>query len=98
MTEEHDSIFKKCRNVKVEIKDMKYKFHISSDELPDVPEQASDELIEFIAENFKFISLTDQRDLLSYFLFVFNSESFEELVGELSSVEGIDLDELLPFC
>ena len=98
MTDEFDSIFKKCRNVKSEIKDMKYRFNISSDDLPDVPEEASEELIEFIAENFRFISLTDQRDLLSYFLFVLKSESFEDLVGELSSVEGIDLDELLPFC
>jgi len=98
MTEEYDSIFKKCRDVKNEIKNKDYRFNISYEDLPDLPETASSELIEFVAENFRFISLTDQRDLLSYILFVFDQNSFDDLIGELANLKGIDLDELLPCC
>jgi hypothetical protein len=42
--------------------------------------------------------LTDKRDLLSYMLFVLDEESFEDLVGELTSVEGVDINELFPYC
>ena len=98
MTEEFDSIFKKCRDVKNEIKNKNYRFNISYEDLPDLPETASGELIEFVAENFRFISLTDQRDLLSYILFVFDQNSFDDLIGELANLKGIDIDELLPCC
>ena len=93
-----DPIFLKCRNVKKEIQNNKYKFNISHEDLPDIPEEASEELIEFIAENFRFISLTDQRDLLSYMLFVMNDESFEDLVAALSNAGDVDIDELFPIC
>jgi|TARA_B110000196_G_C20844747_1_gene519956 hypothetical protein len=98
MIEEIDPIFKKCRDVKKQIEENNYKFTISSVDLPDIPESASEELVEFIAENFKFICLTDKRDLLSYMLFVLDEESFEDLVGELTSVEGVDINELFPYC
>lgn len=93
-----DPIFSKCRGVKKEIQDNKYKFNISYEDLPDIPEDAGMELIEFIAENFRFISLTDQRDLLSYMLFVMNRESFEDLVVALGDAGDVDIDELFPIC
>lgn len=93
-----ESVFLKCRNIKREIQEKKYKFNISYDDLPDIPEEASEELIMFISENFRFISLTDQRDLLSYMLFVLDEESFEDLTNALAGTEGIDIDELFPYC
>ena len=98
MNDSYDEMFAKCKKVKEEIRDNNYKFSIEHEVLPDVPEEASEELIEFMAENFRFLCLSDQRDLLSYLMFTFNTESFENLVGELTSMGEVLIDEIMPVC
>ncbi len=98
MNEDYDKLFNKCKQVKEEIRENKYKFSIEQDVLPDVPEEATEELIEFMAENFRYLCLSDQRDLLAYLMFIFNTESFENLVGELTSMGDVLVDEIIPVC
>jgi len=98
MIEDYDELFAKCKKVKEEIRENNYKFSIEHDVLPDVPEIATEELIEFMAENFRFLCLSDQRDLLAYLMFIFDTESFESLVGELTSMGDILIDEIIPVC
>ena len=98
MIEDYDELFAKCKEVKKEIKENNYKFSIEHDVLPDVPEVATEELIEFMAENFRFLCLSDQRDLLAYLMFIFDTESFESLVGELTSMGDILIDEIIAVC
>jgi len=98
MIEDYDELFAKCKEVKKEMIKNKYKFSIEHDVLPDVPEEASEELIEFMAENFRYLCLSDQRDLLAYLMFIFNTESFENLVGELTSMGDVLVDEIIPVC
>ena len=98
MSDNYDELFSKCKKVKEEIRDNNYKFSIEHEVLPDVPEEATEELIEFMAENFRFLCLSDQRDLLSYLMFTFNTESFENLVGELTSMGEVLIDEIMPVC
>jgi len=98
MNDKYDELFAKCKEVKKEIIKNKYKFSIEHDVLPDVPEEATEELIEFMAENFRYLCLSDQRDLLSYLMFIFDTESFENLVGELASMGEVLIDEIIPVC
>lgn len=98
MNDNYDELFAKCKEVKEEIIKNGYKFSIEHDVLPDVPEEATEELIEFMAENFRYLCLSDQRDLLAYLMFIFNTESFENLVGELTSMGDVLVDEIIPVC
>ena len=52
----------------------------------------------FIIENFKLICLTDQQELLSYLMLVFNPESFTTLLALLMTEKEIDIDKLMPIC
>ena len=86
-------IIKKSRDVKEYIN-----FNIPWDELPEVPEEPSEEMLMFIIENFKLICLTDQQELLSYLMLVFNPESFATLLALLMTEKEIDIDTLMPIC
>jgi len=91
-------IIKKSRDVKEYIKANNLNFNIPWDELPEVPEEPSEEMLMFIIENFKLICLTDQQELLSYLMLVFNPESFATLLALLMTEKEIDIDTLMPIC
>tara|TARA_Y100000590_G_C15121923_1_gene789039 strand:+ start:126 stop:419 length:294 start_codon:yes stop_codon:yes gene_type:complete len=93
-----EDIIKKSRDVKEYIKTHNLNFNIPWDELPEVPEEPSEEMLMFIIENFKLICLTDQQELLSYLMLVFNPESFATLLALLMTEKEIDIDTLMPIC
>jgi len=93
-----EDIIKKSRDVKEYIKDNNLNFNIPWDTLPEVPETPSEEMLMFILENFKLICLTDQQELLSYLMLVFDEGSFSILLTLLMTEEEIDIDKLMPIC
>jgi hypothetical protein len=93
-----EDVTKKSRDVKDYIKDNNIKFSIPCDTLPDVPESPSEEMLMFVIENFKLISLTDQKELLSYLMLVFDEGSFETLLTLIMVDEELDIDEIMPIC
>ena len=93
-----DDITKKSRDIKEYIKDNNIRFSIPWDTLPEVPEKPSEEMMMFIIENFKLICLTDQKELLSYFMLVLEEGSFGVLLALLMTDEELDIDEIMPIC
>lgn len=93
-----EDVTKKSRDVKDYIKDNNIKFSIPCDTLPDVPENPSEEMLMFVIENFKLISLTDQKELLSYLMLVFDEGSFEILLTLIMADEELSIDEIMPIC
>jgi hypothetical protein len=91
-------IVKKSKDVKEYIKDNNIKFSIPHDDLPEVPETPTEDMLLFIIENFKLICLTDKRELLSYLMLVFDEGSFGLLLTMLMLEEEIDIDALMPIC
>jgi len=96
--EDLEDIIKKSRDVKEYIKDNNIKFSIPSDCLPEVPEKPTEEMLMFIIENFKLICLTDQKELLSYLMLVFDEGSFGVLLALLMTDEELDIDKIMPIC
>jgi hypothetical protein len=92
------TIIKKSKDVKEYIKANNLNFNIPWNELPEVPEEPSEEMLIFIIENFKLICLTDQRELLSYLMLVFSPESFTTLLALLMTEQEVDIDALMPIC
>ena len=93
-----DDVTKKSRDIKEYIKDNNIRFSIPWDTLPEVPEKPSEEMMMFIIENFKLICLTDQKELLSYFMLVLEEGSFGVLLALLMTDEELDIDEIMPIC
>ena len=93
-----DDVTKKSRDVKEYIKDNDIKFSIPWDTLPDVPETPSEEMLMFVIENFKLICLTDQKELLSYLMLVFDESSFATLITLIMTEEELDIDKIMPIC
>ena len=93
-----DDITKKSKDVKDYIRDNNIRFSIPCDTLPDVPEKPSEEMLMFIIENFKLICLTDQKELLSYLMLVFDEGSFGMLLTLIMTDEELDIDEIMPIC
>lgn len=93
-----DDVTKKSKDIKDYIKDNNIRFSIPCDTLPDVPENPSEEMLMFIIENFKLICLTDQKELLSYLMLVFDEGSFGMLLTLLMTDEELDIDEIMPIC
>lgn len=96
--EDLEEIVKKSRDIKEYIKANNLNFNIPWDALPEVPEEPSEEMLMFIIENFKIICLTDQQELLSYLMLVFDQGSFASLLALLMTEEEIDIDALMPIC
>ena len=93
-----DDVTKKSRDIKEYIKDNNIGFSIPWDTLPDVPENPSEEMLMFVIENFKLICLTDQKELLSYLMLVFDESSFATLITLIMTEEELDIDEIMPIC
>ena len=93
-----DDVTKKSRDIKEYIKDNNIKFSIPWDTLPDVPETPSEEMLMFVIENFKLICLTDQKELLSYLMLVFDESSFATLITLIMTEEELDIDKIMPIC
>tara|TARA_B100001173_G_C15493220_1_gene339828 strand:+ start:24 stop:317 length:294 start_codon:yes stop_codon:yes gene_type:complete len=96
--EDLEEIVKKSRDIKEYIKANNLNFNIPWDSLPEVPEEPSEEMLMFIIENFKLICLTDQQEMLSYLMLVFDQGSFTSLLTLLMTEEEIDIDALMPIC
>lgn len=93
-----DDVTKKSRDIKEYIKDNNIGFSIPWDTLPDVPETPSEEMLMFVIENFKLICLTDQKELLSYLMLVFDESSFATLITLIMTEEELDIDKIMPIC
>ena len=90
------TVLKRSREVREELK--KYNFSMDVNTLPDIPEKLSDDLVFFISTHLGNIPINEQRELLSYIMFVVTPESFAFLIETLEQESGRDIKKIMPEC
>ena len=72
-------------------------FNIPIEDLPDIPEEFSLEIINFICYHIGALCKTDAMEFISYMMFILSERELEDLLFNLWII-GIDIDEYIPLC